>query len=42
MLVAWHPKRWWDWGVPKDEESKQNRFLLMKSSIKLLVLFYLK
>ena len=22
MLVAWHPKRWWDWFVSKDEKKK--------------------
>ena len=40
IIVAWHPKRWWDWSMPEDEIKKLNHFLLMKSSIKLLLLFH--
>ena len=30
MPVAWHPNRWWDWCVPKDEK-KQTDPILSKS-----------
>ena len=22
MLVAWHPRRWWDWCLPEDEKKE--------------------
>ena len=30
MLVAWHPKRLWDWCVPKDENKKLKPFFIDK------------
>ena len=29
MPIAWHPSRWWDWCVPKDEKKEtENIFFL--------------
>ena len=42
MLVTWHPRRLWDWCVLEDEKKETESFLLMKSSIKSLVLSYPK
>ena len=25
MPVEWHPRRWWDWCMSKDENKKRNR-----------------
>ena len=24
--IAWHPSRWWDWFVPKDEKKETENF----------------
>ena len=26
MRVAWHPLRWWNWCVPKDEKEETEKF----------------
>ena len=39
MPVAQNPTGWWDLWIIEDEKKKQNQFFLMKSSIKLLLLF---
>ena len=39
MSVAWHPTRWWDWCMKEDNKIDVNAFLLIKSSVKMLVLF---
>ena len=28
MLVAWHPKRWWDWCGPEDEKRETELFYI--------------
>ena len=25
MPIAWHPSRWWDWCITKDEEKKTEK-----------------
>ena len=27
MPVAWHPTRWWDWRIPKDEKKEREPLL---------------
>ena len=28
MPVAWHPKRWWDWCVSKDEKKEKDQIFI--------------
>ena len=25
MAIAWHPSRWWDWCIPKDEKKETEK-----------------
>ena len=27
MPIAWHPSRWWDWGVPEEEKKETEKFI---------------
>ena len=29
MPIAWHPSRWWNWCVPKDQKKKTKQFFLI-------------
>ena len=29
MPIAWHPSRWWDWCVPKDEKKETENFFFL-------------
>ena len=28
MPIAWHPSRWWDWCVPKDQKKETEKLFL--------------
>ena len=39
MFVTWYRKRWFNQYVPEDKKKEEELFLLMKSRMKLLVLY---
>lgn len=39
MFVTWYHKRWFNQYVPEDKKKEEELFLLMKSRMKLLVLY---
>ena len=36
MLVAQHPKRWWDWCVPEEEKEETEPFFIGEKQYKVV------